>query len=91
MFHNLEEVLNAFPLNLIAFGFDYLWDMSSLKTIESKISQLSPSLIEELDAYLDYLMNKRTSGSSKKLKQKWAGALNDVEISALELQKNRGI
>jgi len=46
--------------------------MSVIKNIEEKISQLSPGLMEELDHYLDYLINKRVAQKSTKLKQDWA-------------------
>lgn len=61
--------------------------MKAIKDIEIKISKLSPGLISELDHYLDYLINRRVSQKPKKLKQDWAGGLNNVGISALELQK----
>ena len=61
--------------------------MKAIKDIETKISRLSPGLMEELDHYLDYLINKRLIVEPKKLKQNWAGGLSDIKSSALELQK----
>lgn len=61
--------------------------MNTIKNIESKINQLSPGLIEELNQFLDYLINKKNSQKSRKLNQDWAGGLKDVKISAIELQK----
>ena len=61
--------------------------MRAIKNIETKISQLSPGLIGELDHYLDYLINKRVVQTPKKLKQDWAGGLKDIRMSAIELQK----
>jgi hypothetical protein len=61
--------------------------MSKIKNIETKIHQLSPGLIAELDQYIDYLINKKVVKKSKKLKQDWAGGLKDVKMSAIELQK----
>ena len=61
--------------------------MKAIKDIETKISRLSPGLMEELDHYLDYLINKRLIVEPKKLKQNWAGGLSDIKLSALELQK----
>ena len=61
--------------------------MRAIKNIETKISQLSPGLIGELDHYLDYLINKRVVQPPKKLKQDWAGGLKDIRMSAIELQK----
>lgn len=61
--------------------------MRAVKNIERKINQLSPGLIEELDHYLDYLINKRVVRKPKKLKQDWAGGLKDIKITSIELQK----
>ncbi|MDP2113915.1 MAG: DUF2281 domain-containing protein [Bacteroidota bacterium] len=61
--------------------------MRALKNIETKISQLSPELIGELDHYLDYLINKKVTHRQRKLRQDWAGGLNDTKISAIDLQK----
>ena len=61
--------------------------MKSIKDIEGKINQLSPALIEELDHYLDYLINKRTTKKSGKLTQDWAGGLKGENYNAIELQK----
>jgi len=61
--------------------------MRAIKNIETKISQLSPGLIGELDHYLDYLINKSEVHRPGKLKQDWAGGLNDIQMSAIDLQK----
>jgi hypothetical protein len=61
--------------------------MRAIKDIETKITQLSPGLIEELDHYLDYLINKRVVRKQGKLRQDWAGGLKDIKISAIDLQK----
>jgi len=61
--------------------------MRAIKNIESKINQLSPGLIGELDHYLDYLINKRIVHRPKKLRQDWAGGLKDIKMSAIDLQK----
>ena len=61
--------------------------MRTIKNIESKINQLSPGLIRELDNYLDYLIDKKGVGKPKKLKQDWAGALKDIKLKSVELQK----
>jgi len=61
--------------------------MRALKNIETKINQLTPGLIEELDHYLDYLINKRIVRNPKKLKQDWAGGLKDIKMTSIELQK----
>ncbi len=61
--------------------------MNAMKNIESKINQLTPSLIGELDRYLDYLINKRIVRKTKRLKQDWAGGLKDIKLTSIELQK----
>lgn len=61
--------------------------MRAIKNIETKISQLSPGLMVELDHYLDYLINKMVTHRPKKLRQDWAGALKDMKMSSIELQK----
>jgi len=61
--------------------------MRAIKNIETKINQLSPGLIGELDHYLDYLINKRAVRIPKKLKQDWAGGLKDIKLTSIELQK----
>jgi hypothetical protein len=61
--------------------------MIAMNKIETKIRQLSPGLIVELDHYLDYLITKRGDKLSGKLRQDWAGGLKDIEMSAINLQK----
>ena len=61
--------------------------MRAIKNIESKINQLSPGLIEELDQYLDYLINKKVARRSNRLKQNWAGGLRDIKTTSVTLQK----
>ncbi len=61
--------------------------MRAIQIIETKISQLSPGLIGELDHFLDYLINKRVVQRQGKLKQDWAGGLKEIKMSAIDLQK----
>ena len=61
--------------------------MNSIKNIETKINQLTPGLIDELDHYLDYLINKKVARKPRKLIQDWAGGLKDENISSIDLQK----
>lgn len=61
--------------------------MKAIKNIETKISQLSPGLMDELDHYLDYLINKKVTHRPKKLRQDWTGELKDIKMSSIELQK----
>ena len=61
--------------------------MRAIKNIETKINQLTPRMIGELDHYLDYLINKKIVRKPKKLKQDWAGGLKDIKMTSIELQK----
>jgi len=61
--------------------------MKAIKDIELKINKLTPALIEELDHYLNYLLNKRTSNKPGKLTQDWAGGLKGKNYTSIELQK----
>ena len=61
--------------------------MKAIKNIETKINQLTPDLMDELDHYLDYLINKRAGKKSKKLTQNWAGGLKAENFNSIELQK----
>jgi hypothetical protein len=62
--------------------------MRAIKNIETKINQLTPAMIGELDHYLDYLINKKMVRKPKKLKQDWAGGLSDIKMTSIELQKS---
>ena len=61
--------------------------MIALKNIKTKIHQLSPEMIDELDHYLDYLINKKVIQKPNRLKQDWAGGLKDVKSTSIDLQK----
>jgi len=61
--------------------------MKAIKEIEAKISQLSPGLIDELEHFLDCLINKNKAHHPSKLRQDWAGGLKDIQMSSIELQK----
>lgn len=61
--------------------------MRTMRDIESKISQLTPGLMVELDRYLDYLINKRVVRKPRKLRQDWGGGLKDIKMSSINLQK----
>jgi Protein of unknown function (DUF2281). len=62
--------------------------MTKLKELKSKIEKLSPGAINDLDLFVEALMNKSKSKSGQ-LKQNWAGGLKAVkkQFSSLELQK----
>jgi hypothetical protein len=61
--------------------------MNNTKNITSKISNLPPELLPELESFIDYLISKQNILQSKMLKQDWAGGLKSVKMSSLELQK----
>ena len=61
--------------------------MRAIKNIETKINQLTPDLIDELNHYLDYLINKRAAKKSRKLSQNWAGGLKGESYKSIDLQK----
>jgi hypothetical protein len=61
--------------------------MKAIKEIEAKISQLSPGLIDELEHFLDQLINKSKTHQPGKLRQDWAGGLREIKMSAIDLQK----
>ncbi len=62
--------------------------MRAIKNIETKINQLTPGMLGELEQYLDYLINKKIVRKPKKLKQDWAGGLSDIKMTSVELQKS---
>ena len=61
--------------------------MKAIKNIGTKINQLTPGLMDELEHYLDYLINKNEAKQSRKLTQDWAGGLKEETYSSIELQK----
>lgn len=61
--------------------------MSKIKEIETKVSQVSPELLGELDNYLDYLINKKAVQKSIRLRLDWGGGLKDIKMTSIELQK----
>lgn len=61
--------------------------MKAIKEIEAKINRLSPGLMDELEHFLDHLINKNKTYQSGKLRQDWAGGLKDIKMSSIDLQK----
>lgn len=63
--------------------------MGNLKTIENKIQNLPPDLIDDLNDYINFLLSKSKHKKKRKLKQDWAGSLGDISnnYSSIELQK----
>jgi len=60
--------------------------MKPAQTLISKIESLTPLEMEQLDRYLAELLTGRRTRTGIKLKQDWAGKLDDA-MSAIELQK----
>jgi len=67
--------------------FDYLWVMKTTKEIEAKISQLPPESFDELERFLDELIDKTKIQQPGRLKQNWGGGIKDVKMSSVDLQK----
>ena len=63
--------------------------MNHIKVLEQKINQLPPVLINDLELFIDFLLNRNKETKHKKLKQDWAGSLKKYrsEFSSVELQK----
>lgn len=61
--------------------------MKTTKEIEAKIRQLPPEAFDELDRFIDKLINKAPIQQPRKLMQNWAGGLKEVKMSSVELQK----
>jgi len=61
--------------------------MSKLELIESKIEKLTPSLLDDLEKYVDLLLSQPQNKASKNLKFDWRGGIKNEKYSAVELQK----
>ena len=59
-----------------------------MQSLEQKVKSLPLDLHEEVEDYIDFLMNKRTKPAKKKLDLTWRGALRDdnKKISSVDLQ-----
>lgn len=59
------------------------------KTLQNKISELSPELRKEVEELVEFLLSKQSGKTGAKLKQDWSGALRDFrgKYTSLELQK----
>lgn len=58
-------------------------------TLEKKIEELPPHLRQEVEDFVDYLLNKYGHKESRPLRQDWAGALKEhrKQTTSLELQR----
>ena len=57
--------------------------------IEEMVKNLPPDLHQEVEDFIQFLINKRVQKPARKLRQDWAGALKDYrdKYTSLELQK----
>ena len=57
--------------------------------IEEMVKNLPPDLYQEVEDFIQFLINKRMQKPARKLRQDWAGALKDYrdKYTSLELQK----
>jgi hypothetical protein len=60
-----------------------------MNRLEEMIKQLPPELQQEVVDFAQFLVEKRGRKYGRRLRQDWAGALNDYrdQYTALELQK----
>ena len=57
--------------------------------IEEMVAKLPPELQQEVEDFVQFLIEKRARKAGKKLRQDWAGALREYrdQYTAIELQK----
>jgi len=57
--------------------------------LEDRIKELPPELYQEVADFVEFLLEKRTKKQGKRLKQDWAGGLQEYrdQFTSLELQK----
>ncbi len=57
--------------------------------IGEKVKELPPELQQEVEDFVQFLIEKRVRKPGRKLRQDWAGALRDYrdQYTSLELQK----
>lgn len=63
--------------------------MTKIKQLEKKISKLAPNYVDDLEQYIDFLLQKNKPISAGRLKQNWAGGLKHLKnkFTSIELQK----
>jgi hypothetical protein len=87
----LKNKLKSLILSLYKSIFlNYRKKMSSVEKITLQIKKLPPYLLSEVELYIDFLQEKKTTGKKKsKFKLNWAGALKEfnTQYSSIELQK----
>lgn len=59
-----------------------------MKTLEDLIRELPPELRQEVEDFVQFLLEKRGRRAWRKLRQDWAGALRDYrdQYTSMELQ-----
>ena len=59
------------------------------KPLVELVQELPPDIQAEVRDFVEFLLNKRTRIPARKLRQDWAGALQDVRdrYTSLELQR----
>ncbi len=58
-----------------------------MQTLDEKIRALPPEMQEELENFVDYLLEKRQRQSKQSFKLRWRGAMRDLrDTTSVELQ-----
>jgi mRNA-degrading endonuclease RelE of RelBE toxin-antitoxin system len=60
-----------------------------MENIEEMVKKLPPELRQEVEDFVNFLIEKKSRKHGRKLRQDWGGALKDYrdEYTSLELQK----
>jgi len=60
-----------------------------MERLEKLLKDLPPELHQEVEDFVQFLLSKRLKTKGRKLRQDWAGALEDYrqQYTSLELQK----
>ena len=60
-----------------------------MKSLEERIKELPPELRQEVEDFMQFLLERRARKFGRKLRQDWAGALKEYRdlYTSLELQK----
>jgi hypothetical protein len=63
--------------------------MKNINVIIDKIQKLPPSMMGEVENFIDFLLNKKQKNKKRTLRQDWAGSLKDIsnQYTSVELQK----
>ena len=59
------------------------------KSLEELVKEVPPDLQEEVQDFIEFVLEKRARTRGRKLRQDWGGALRDLrdQYTSLELQK----